>query len=237
MRMAPLQRKCAPVPKRGTPKSEPTPWRLLLWATFAGLLFGLVGFGEIGENALRTVGNSFHKHRASGDIVLVKIDDGSLRHVGRWPWPRRYHAQLTDELTKAGAKRIFFDGGFFGATDAVDDQEFAAALKHSGRVILATGTRAGTGEGAPPRSRRRHRPPASAGNTITRTPSLLSPIPGPAMDAQYRRFLHCSPGKQESRASSSSPTTRSTWRQSRPFRRWTFSTNTSTRASFGGKTW
>jgi EAL domain-containing protein (putative c-di-GMP-specific phosphodiesterase class I)/CHASE2 domain-containing sensor protein len=136
------------VPKRGISTAEGTPWKLLLWAALAGLLFGLVGFGEIAENSLRTAGNQFHRHRASGDIVLVKIDDDSLRQVGRWPWPRRYHAQLTDELTKAGAKRIFFDFGFFGPSDAADDLRFASSLQRSGRVVLATGTRSGAGGGA-----------------------------------------------------------------------------------------
>ncbi len=42
-------------------------------------------------------------------IVLVKIDDQSLRDVGRWPWPRREVGQITNRLTAAGAKRIFFD--------------------------------------------------------------------------------------------------------------------------------
>ena len=53
-------------------------------------IFGLIGFGEIAEDWLRVARNSFHKHHASGDIVVVKIDDQSLREVGNWPWPRRY---------------------------------------------------------------------------------------------------------------------------------------------------
>ena len=60
-----------------------------------------------------------HWHQASGDIVLVKIDNQSLRDVGRWPWPRRYHAQLIDQLSKDGAKRILLDINFFGADHLV----------------------------------------------------------------------------------------------------------------------
>jgi hypothetical protein len=41
----------------------------------AGLLFGLIGFGEIAEDALRAGRDRLHWHKASGDIVLVKIDD------------------------------------------------------------------------------------------------------------------------------------------------------------------
>jgi EAL domain-containing protein (putative c-di-GMP-specific phosphodiesterase class I)/CHASE2 domain-containing sensor protein len=123
------------------------PWKLLLWTAVAGLVFGLIGFGDIAEDLLRAGRNSLHWHKASGNIVIVKIDNESLREIGRWPWPRRYHAQLTDRLTDAGAKRIFFDIGFFGPTDAADDAQFAEALKRSGRVTLAARTRAGPWSG------------------------------------------------------------------------------------------
>jgi len=129
------------VSKRPKVRTEKRPWKLLLWTAIAGLIFGLI-FSDA-EYLLRTARNSLHWHKASGDIVLVKIDNQSLRKVGRWPWPRRYHAQLTDRLSNAGSKRIFFDISFFGATNPADDRAFAEALKRSGRVILATRTRSG----------------------------------------------------------------------------------------------
>ena len=129
--------------KRPKAKTDKRPWKLLLWTAIAGLIFGLIQFGEIAEGTLRIGRNSLHWHNASGDIVLVKIDNQSLRKVGRWPWPRRYHADLTDRLSEAGAKRIFFDISFFGATNSTDDRAFAEALKRSGRTILATRTRSG----------------------------------------------------------------------------------------------
>jgi CHASE2 domain-containing sensor protein len=92
--------------------SRKSPLKLLLWTAIAGLFFGLISFGSIAEDLLRTSRNSLHWHKASGDVVLVKIDDPSLRQVGRWPWPRRRHAELTDALSKAGAKRIFYDIAF-----------------------------------------------------------------------------------------------------------------------------
>ncbi|HEX8840676.1 MAG TPA: CHASE2 domain-containing protein, partial [Sphingomicrobium sp.] len=118
-------------------KIDRTTFKALLWTAVAGLIFGLIGFGEIAEDLLRTFRNSLHWHKASGQIVLVKIDDEALRQVGRWPWPRRNHAQMTDALTKAGAKRIFFDISFFGATNSADDRQFAEALERSRRVVLA----------------------------------------------------------------------------------------------------
>jgi EAL domain-containing protein (putative c-di-GMP-specific phosphodiesterase class I)/CHASE2 domain-containing sensor protein len=121
-----------------TNRAEQRPWRTILWIAIAGLIFGVLGLGEIGEDVLRTGRNSLHWHNASGDIVIVKMDDESNRFVGRVPpWPRRYYARLTDELTRAGAKRIFFDVKFYGATDPVDDRIFSESLIRSGRVTLA----------------------------------------------------------------------------------------------------
>lgn len=45
----------------------------------------------------------------SDDIVIVAIDEKSLKALGRWPWSRRVHAELVDRLTQAGAKAIVFD--------------------------------------------------------------------------------------------------------------------------------
>ncbi|MET0067659.1 MAG: CHASE2 domain-containing protein [Candidatus Thiodiazotropha sp.] len=48
-------------------------------------------------------------HPASDDIVIVAVDEKSLESIGRWPWPRFWHAQLIDQLSQAGARAIVFD--------------------------------------------------------------------------------------------------------------------------------
>ncbi len=131
------------MPSRTKQNAEQSSSRLLLWVAIAGLIFGLIGFGELPEDVLRTARNSLHLHKASGDIVFVSIDDRSLREVGRWPWPRRYHAQLTDKLTAAGAKRIFFDVTFENRSNPADDAMFVNAIKRSGRVTLPVRLRSG----------------------------------------------------------------------------------------------
>ena len=118
------------------PKAQVPSWRLLLWTAIAGLIFGLIGFGEIAEDWLRVGRNSFHKHPASGDTVLLLIDDKSLHEVGNWPWPRKTDAELIDRLTAMGVNRIFFDVNFSFVTDPANDKALAAAFKRSGRVIL-----------------------------------------------------------------------------------------------------
>lgn len=45
----------------------------------------------------------------SGQIVIVNIDEKSLREVGQWPWPRQHVARVIENLTAAGAGIIGFD--------------------------------------------------------------------------------------------------------------------------------
>ena len=113
--------------------------RLLVWATLAGLVFGAVDFGSPIENALRTGRNSVRQHKASGDIVIVGVDNRSLDQIGKWPWPRRNNGVLVDNLRKLGARRIVFDINFSSPSDPKEDRAFADALARSeGKVILAT---------------------------------------------------------------------------------------------------
>jgi CHASE2 domain-containing sensor protein len=131
------------VSKRGDHSLEHKPWKLLLWTALAGLIFGLIGFGEIAEDWLRVARNSFHMHKASGQVVMVKFDDHALRAYGNWPWPRRRQAELIDRLSGAGAKQILFDINFSYPSNPADDRSFADAIRRSGRVVLGTRTRAG----------------------------------------------------------------------------------------------
>ena len=77
--------------KRGNQGLEQKPWKLLLWTAVAGLIFGLIGFGEIAEDYAARRRNSLHQHQASGQIVVVKIDDQSLAGV----WQLAVAAQHT----------------------------------------------------------------------------------------------------------------------------------------------
>ncbi len=65
------------------------PARMLAWAMVLGLLFGLVGAGEYPEDRLRVVRNHINERPASGDIVLVGIDEksrGRGRTLALAPW-------------------------------------------------------------------------------------------------------------------------------------------------------
>ncbi|MBV8907522.1 MAG: EAL domain-containing protein [Sphingomonas sp.] len=133
--------------KRSEKGLEKKPWKLLLWTAVAGLIFGLIGAGEYFEDMLRVARNSFHEHDASGQVVVIKVDDQSLRQYGNWPWPRRMQGQLVDRLTAAGTKQIVYDINFSFPSNPADDRVFAQAIERSGRVTLLTRSRLGPNDG------------------------------------------------------------------------------------------
>src|SRR3546814_12077620 len=42
-------------------------------------------------------------------VVIVDIDEASLKALGQWPWPRTVIARLVDRLAAAGAAAVGFD--------------------------------------------------------------------------------------------------------------------------------
>ncbi|MFL1545899.1 CHASE2 domain-containing protein [Pseudomonas sp. O39] len=69
-------------------------------------------------------------------ILLVTIDDQSLKELGRWPWPRNLHADLIDRLSAAQPSAILFDVIFSEPGVPANDQRLAAAVCHAGNVVL-----------------------------------------------------------------------------------------------------
>ncbi len=76
------------------------------------------------------------------EAVMVYLDEDSYHNLGQplnAPWDRSLHARLIDRLTAAGARAIVFDVVFTDPRpdNRAGDERLAAALKASGRVILA----------------------------------------------------------------------------------------------------
>lgn len=80
-------------------------------------------------------------NKSSFPITIVGIDDASMAKMKKqWPWPRRDHAELIDQLVIAGAALIVFDVVFSEpANDPDDDKYLAEAIKRAGNVILVAG--------------------------------------------------------------------------------------------------
>lgn len=50
-----------------------------------------------------------HKEPAAQRIVIIDIDERSLKEVGHWPWSRKVVAELVDKLAAGGVVSITFD--------------------------------------------------------------------------------------------------------------------------------
>ncbi len=121
--------------------------RLLLWPLLAAIVFGLIGFGELLEDGLRIGRNAIRSHSASSDIVLVEIDDASLREVGSWPWPRSKQAKLIEDIDSLGARQILLDILYSSPSAPAEDEALARAIARSGKVTLAVQNRVGDQQG------------------------------------------------------------------------------------------
>ncbi len=72
----------------------------------------------------------------SDKILIVTIDDESLKELGRWPWTRDRHAELITRLHQAGVKAIVYDVLFPDPADPADDAALAAAMRLGTPVII-----------------------------------------------------------------------------------------------------
>ncbi|EFQ22824.1 metal dependent phosphohydrolase [Aminomonas paucivorans DSM 12260] len=82
------------------------------------------------------------------EVVLVLAREETLARMGRWPWPRRYHAALLDRLGEA--RTVVLDILFPEGGDPEDDALLARAAARHGRVVAAIHLAPGQGK-APPR--------------------------------------------------------------------------------------
>ena len=68
-------------------------------------------------------------------VVVVAIDEPSIKKYGLFPWPRQYHTQLLQRLTKAEPSAIAFD--IVLSEPSPQDAKLAAAIQLQGQVVLA----------------------------------------------------------------------------------------------------
>lgn len=116
--------------------SERVKFALILQAMVAVLVWG--DWLWRGDQMLYDLDMRLWTAPAPDDVVIVAIDEASLKEVGRWPWPRRIHADLVQRLSAAGAKVISLDIIFAedDMRDRTGDIALTQALRDSGRVVL-----------------------------------------------------------------------------------------------------
>ena len=67
-------------------------------------------------------------------LIIVDIDERSLREVGPWPWPRGTQARLVEQLARAGVSRQIFDIVF---TDPRPQDDALRAAVQASQPVLA----------------------------------------------------------------------------------------------------
>ncbi|MBA2919987.1 MULTISPECIES: EAL domain-containing protein [Sphingomonas] len=121
---------------RDAPRSKPR-LRILLWALAICIVLGAIEFGEPLDDTFKAARDILRSRPASGEIVVIGIDDRTGARYGGFSFSRRIDAKLVDKLFAAGAERVFFDRVYADETNPADDAAFAAALaRHPGRVFL-----------------------------------------------------------------------------------------------------
>ncbi len=97
----------------------------------------------------------WHAPPVDARILIVAIDDDSLRELGAWPWRRVWHARLIDRLRSAGASAIAYDVLFVEPT--ADDVALGEAMRRGPPTFVpmlfrAPGPNGAAVEAVPPAS-------------------------------------------------------------------------------------
>jgi len=71
------------------------------------------------------------------NIVIVGIDDRSLETLGRWPWPRDYHASFLQILNQYNPRFVIFDI-LFPEADPGGDAALASVAREGNNLYLAS---------------------------------------------------------------------------------------------------
>ena len=82
--------------------------------------------------------------RISPDIMIIGIDDKALARFGRWPFPRRRHADLVNAFARVKnqsdrERALLMDVFFFEPSETPeDDALLISSIRQNGRVFLET---------------------------------------------------------------------------------------------------
>lgn len=106
-----------------------------------GILVYAAGAGTAFDSKVERLREGVLPKNASGEVVVVGIDQASLSRIQAWPWPRSLHGRLVDRLREYGASKVIFDVDFTSrAADASQDRAFAEALRRSKAPVYLIGS-------------------------------------------------------------------------------------------------
>jgi len=102
---------------------------LIIWAFSAGRI-------ERFESATFDYRMKLHHGSGNDKIVFVDMGEDSIEAIGRWPWPREWHATMISILSSHGAEAVIFDVIFAEHSGEFSDSAMEEAMKAAGNVYI-----------------------------------------------------------------------------------------------------
>jgi signal transduction histidine kinase len=113
-------------------------WRVLPGSIVSLLFAGLLKLGALQpfeQAAYNTLFRLRGEQNWDDRLVLVAIDDASIRKLGRFPWPRQRYVALFNRLQQAESSVVVVD--LVWSERSPDDAKLAQAIEQHGQVVLA----------------------------------------------------------------------------------------------------
>ena len=115
-------------------------WRLLPGSLATLVFAALLSLGALQplEQLAYSILFQLRGERAWDDrLVLIAIDDASIKQTGRFPWSRQQYVKLLNTLSKEAAAPSVVVIDLIWSESSPDDAKLAQAIGRSGRVVLA----------------------------------------------------------------------------------------------------
>ena len=111
--------------------------RIFVTALLVCLLMAYINFLTPLEDLYRGGRNILRARPADRQVVVVGIDEKTIKALGASYYPRQYNAQALDRLFAMGAKQVYFDEVFSTPMNEESDKAFEDALRrHKGRAFV-----------------------------------------------------------------------------------------------------
>ena len=118
-------------------KKRSTRLRIFIWSFVISAIVGLISLTIPLEDIYRGGRNLILAQPADKSVIVVTIDDRTIRELGSINYSRTNDVKLVETLLAHGARRIYYDKAFADVLDEAGDAEFASTLaKHSGQIFL-----------------------------------------------------------------------------------------------------
>lgn len=139
-----LQKRYGALVKRRRKGEQPAITALFgLWSALAvstvSVGFMVLGVWELPEQQSYNLMHQVRRHLAGAPhwddrVVLIAMDDVSVKRKGFFPWNRDHHAELLQILEAGQPAAVVFD--LFFPDETAHDAQFAEAIAHNSNVVL-----------------------------------------------------------------------------------------------------